>query len=127
MNGIQLEQAYKTEKYTKLALALVIDAVGMVSYFIPGIAETIDIVWAPIAAAANFMLFKGATGVAGATFTLTEELLPGTDFIPSVTLTWASKYIARDHKTFEAFAEKRMKKQKVLNRYDAELETGMTI
>lgn len=78
--------------YGKLLIAVLIDLIGMSSYLIPGLGEFADVVWAPFAAAANFFLFRGAVGAAGSLFTLAEELLPGSDWIPSLTLTWFVKY-----------------------------------
>ena len=38
----------KSHKKTKFVLGLIFDAIGMLSYAVPGFAETIDVVWAPI-------------------------------------------------------------------------------
>ncbi len=83
----------KQNKYTKLVLCLLLDLVGYASYLFPGVGEFTDGVWAPIAAYLNYSLFKDQTGIGGSIFTLLEEGLPGTDFIPSFTLTWAYTYL----------------------------------
>ena len=36
------------KKYKKLLISILLDGVGMISFFIPGLGEFIDIVWAPL-------------------------------------------------------------------------------
>ena len=57
-------------------------------YSNPGIAETTDLIWAPISGMLLVAMYKGTTGkVAGVIGTL-EELIPFTDIIPTFTITW---------------------------------------
>lgn len=114
-----IEQDYQQTKYGKLAAAVVIDLVGMLTYLMPAIGEIGDIAWAPIAALANLALFGGITGAAGGAFTFAEELLPGTDFVPSLTLTWIYKYVVRDDASFEDFAAKRQRRKRAIEAYEA--------
>ena len=100
-------EAYRTRKYAKLALAIALDLIGMTTFLIPGLGEVGDLVWAPMASLAGFIMFGGFTGAAGAAVTFTEELLPGTDWIPSLTLTWLMKYVVLDQRTFASFARRR--------------------
>lgn len=79
-------------KTTKLLLGLFMDAVGMLSYVIPGIGETIDIVWAPISAFILTKIYPGKVGKVGAIVNFVEELSPGLDIIPTYTLTWIYVY-----------------------------------
>lgn len=79
-------------KTTKLLLGLFMDAVGMLSYVIPGIGETIDIVWAPISAFILTKIYPGKVGKIGAIVNFVEELSPGLDIIPTYTLTWIYVY-----------------------------------
>ena len=65
--------------WTKLFFCVLIDLVGLFTYLIPGAAESIDVVWAPISAFLLLQLF-GRMDVAA--FGMVEELLPFTDFIP---------------------------------------------
>ena len=75
-------------KIGKLILSIIFDLVGMLSYIIPGIAETTDVIWAPISGMLLVAMYKGKTGkVAGVIGTL-EELIPFTDIIPTFTITW---------------------------------------
>ena len=78
-------------KIGKLILSIIFDLVGMLSYIIPGIAETTDVIWAPISGMLLVAMYKGTTGkVAGVIGTL-EELIPFTDIIPTFTITWFYK------------------------------------
>ncbi len=80
-------------KYWKLAVSLAIDAIGMATYLIPGLGETSDLIWAPISGAACFMLYRGKLGFFGGLAATAEEILPFTDFIPSLTLVWMTRYV----------------------------------
>ena len=72
----------KTEGPT-LGNCLKMDAIGMVSYLIPGIGEAVDFIWALIAGVIFYKWFHTAIGAAGS---IAEEVLPFTDIIPSFTL-----------------------------------------
>lgn len=80
-------------KYQKLAISIVLDAVGYVSYLFPGLGEITDVVWAPIAAFLMTKLYKGNKGKIGAAIAFIEEAMPGLDFIPSFTLMWLFTYV----------------------------------
>ena len=69
-----------------LWLCLLLDAVGMVSYFIPAWGEWIDAVWGPLSAFLFYYLFGGKTGAVGAAISFAEESLPFTDIIPMFTI-----------------------------------------
>lgn len=87
---IKNQSNYKT---TKLILGIFFDLVGMLSYLIPGIAETLDIIWAPIAGFLLVTMYKGYTGKVAGVIGFLEEILPFTDIIPTFTLTWIYQYI----------------------------------
>ena len=57
----ETEKAYQREKTNKLLLSILMDAIGMSTFLIPGIAEIADLAWAPIAAVTNFLMFRGTT------------------------------------------------------------------
>ena len=103
-------ESYRSRKYAKLALAIALDLIGMTTFLVPGLGELGDVVWAPIASIAGFIMFGGFTGAAGAAVTFTEEFLPGTDWIPSLTLTWLVKYGMMDRRSFSTFVRRRNKK-----------------
>lgn len=73
-------------KIKKLALCLLLDAVGYVSFTIPLVGEFSDIIWAPIAALISYKMFCQRLGKLTAIATFTEEILPLTDIFPSFTI-----------------------------------------
>ena len=81
------------KKYQILLLGLLFDALGLVSFIIPGIGEFSDIIWAPVSAWLMTKLYKGRTGKIAAVITFVEEALPGFDVIPSFTLMWLYTYV----------------------------------
>ena len=64
------------------------DVVGYATYAIPGLGEIADILWAPISAIIFMRTFGGWKGALGGVGNFIEEILPGTDFIPSFTIMW---------------------------------------
>ncbi|MDD3357294.1 MAG: hypothetical protein PHP72_10300 [Dysgonamonadaceae bacterium] len=73
-------------KIKRLALSLLLDAVGCISFAIPLIGDFSDIIWAPIAAIISYKMFGEKRGKFTALTTFTEEILPFTDIIPSFTI-----------------------------------------
>lgn len=86
-------------KYKKLALSILFDAMGYISFFIPGIGEFTDVVWAPIAAYLMTKLYKGKTGKIAAAIAFIEEAMPGLDVIPTFTLMWLYSYVFKPKET----------------------------
>ncbi|MFB9055648.1 hypothetical protein ACFFU9_02745 [Mariniflexile ostreae] len=80
-------------KYTKLGFGILFDAIGYLSYIIPGIGEFTDIVWAPISGWLMTRLYKGKAGKIAGVIAFVEEALPGFDVIPSFTLMWLYTYV----------------------------------
>lgn len=78
----------KTQKSPSLLFCIIMDAIGYLSFAIPGLGELADVVWAPISATIFAATFGGKKGMMGGIFNFIEEALPGTDFIPSFTLMW---------------------------------------
>ncbi|WP_034229418.1 hypothetical protein [Aquimarina pacifica] len=89
------------DKYKKLALSLFFDALGMVTFIIPGVGEFADIVWAPLAAWLMTRMYKGNVGKAAGVFTLIEEALPGMDVIPTFTIMWLYTHVFKKEKVEE--------------------------
>ncbi|WP_300565597.1 hypothetical protein [Flavobacterium sp.] len=90
---IQVESKSKSDhKIRKLILSIIFDAIGMMSYIIPGVAEITDIIWAPIGAFVLSRMYKGSVGKIGAAVEFVEEIVPGLDIIPTFTLTWFYEY-----------------------------------
>ena len=67
----------------KLIISVIMDVIGLFSYIIPFIGEFTDIIFAPLQAIWIFIAY-GTTK--GAFLGGLEEILPGTDFIPSCTI-----------------------------------------
>ncbi|WP_338359812.1 hypothetical protein [Yeosuana marina] len=80
-------------KYKKLILGILLDAIGYVSFLIPGIGEFSDIVWAPISAWIMTKFYKGRSGKVAAVINFVEEALPGVDVVPTFTLMWLYTYV----------------------------------
>lgn len=75
-----------TPSNPSLMFCVLMDAVGLFSYFIPMWGETIDVLWAPVSAYIFYRSFGGKTGAIGSFINLAEEVLPFTDFIPTFCL-----------------------------------------
>lgn len=98
-NNLAIPDKFTKKKKQLLILAIIFDAVGMLTYLIPGWAEVFDLVWAPIAGLANMLMFGGWVGILGGLGTFAEELLPITDFIPSFLIMWFVKFVILAKKT----------------------------
>ncbi|MBS1509636.1 MAG: hypothetical protein JST86_02250 [Bacteroidetes bacterium] len=71
-----------------IGLCIILDLIGMASYIIPGLGEFTDVVWAPVSGYIFYKLFGGRFGLIGGVLDFLEEILPGTDIIPSFTIAW---------------------------------------
>ncbi|WP_440121426.1 hypothetical protein [Tenacibaculum sp. Ill] len=83
----------KEKKYQKLALSLLFDAIGYVSYLIPGLGELSDIVWAPASAYIMTKMYKGNKGKVAGAIAFIEEAMLGLDVVPTFTLMWLYTYV----------------------------------
>lgn len=111
IQDVQLRKKFERKKNLTLLACILFDGVGMLSYAFPGVGETIDIAWAPIAGTLYFALFGGIPGVLGGLFTFLEELLPVTDLIPSFTITWLFMYVVWGSKQFTQYKNKFLPKE----------------
>ncbi len=82
-------------KYTLLLLGVVFDAIGMLSFALPGIGEFSDIVWAPLASFLIYKMYKGTEGKIGGLVTFIDEIIPGLDVIPTFTLMWVYTFLIK--------------------------------
>jgi hypothetical protein len=82
-----------------LLFCVMMDLIGYASYTIPGLGEFADIIWAPISGFIFYKTFGGWKGAFGGLFNFVEEILPGTDFIPSFTIMWIVQYMGRKKTT----------------------------
>ena len=71
------------------------DVIGYFTYAIPLLGEFADVIWAPISGIIFYITFGGWKGTFGGLFNFVEELLPGTDFIPSFTIMWFVQYFSK--------------------------------
>jgi hypothetical protein len=69
-----------------LIFCVLMDIIGFATYSIPILGEFGDILWAPVSAVIFFLTFGGFKGAVGGLFNFIEEIIPGTDFIPSFTM-----------------------------------------
>jgi hypothetical protein len=109
-----IEKAYQREKTIKLIASIAFDVVGMLTFLVPGAGEMADLIWAPIAGVANFIMFRGITGAAGGVGTFLEEAMPGADWIPSFTITWGIKYLIRENQTMADFVKRHQERKAIL-------------
>ncbi|WP_221929029.1 hypothetical protein [Solitalea koreensis] len=86
-------------RYILLPICIIMDLIGMSSFTVPIIGEAFDVFWAPISAVVFFAMFKRKLGVIGGAFSFLEEILPGTDIIPTFTIAWILKYLVNTQKT----------------------------
>ncbi|TGV04667.1 hypothetical protein [Flavivirga rizhaonensis] len=84
------------KKYKKLVLSIGLDAIGYISFVIPGIGEFSDIIWAPLSGYIMTRLYKGKAGKIAGVIAFTEEALPGLDVIPTFTLMWLYTYVFKN-------------------------------
>ncbi len=80
---------YNTNKYKKLAMSILFDAMGYISFVFP----PFDIVWAPTSAYLMTKLYKGKTGKIAAAISFIEEALPMLDVIPTFSLMWLYTFV----------------------------------
>lgn len=82
------------KKYKKLALGILFDALGYVSFIFP----LFDFVWAPLSAYLMTKLYKGKKGKIAAAITFVEEAFPFLDVIPTFTLMWLYTFVYNKEK-----------------------------
>lgn len=88
-----------SKKYKKLFLGLLFDAMGYVSFLIPGVGEFTDVVWAPVSAFLMLKMYKGDKGKVGAAVTFVEEAFPVMDVVPTFTIMWFYTYVIEKNKS----------------------------
>ena len=81
-------------KHKKLALGILFDAIGYLSFIFP----FLDIAWAPLSAYLMTKLYKGKKGKIAAAITFIEEAMPFLDIIPTFTLMWLYTYVFESKK-----------------------------
>lgn len=89
-------------KLRYLLLGILFDLLGTLSFFIPGIGEFSDVIWAPLAGWLMTRMYKGKPGKVAGLIAFIEELLPGFDLLPSFTLMWVYTYIFKKEESGKA-------------------------
>ncbi|WP_136481378.1 hypothetical protein [Cognatitamlana onchidii] len=84
-------------KYKKLLIGIILDVIGCISYFLPGIGEFFDVIWAPVAGWLMTKLYKGKEGKIAGLVAFVEEAVPGLDIIPTFTLMWLYTYVFKQN------------------------------
>ncbi len=74
--------------FPNIVICIIMDLIGMATYFFPGLGEFADIIWAPISGYIFFKLFGGRFGIIGGVLNFLEEIIPFTYIIPSFTIAW---------------------------------------
>ncbi len=85
--------------WKKLILSIFLDAIGVISFGIPGIGEFQDVIWAPLSAFILMKMYPGQTGKIAGAVEFIEEILPFSDFVPTFTLTFIYTEFFRGKKT----------------------------
>ncbi|ANW96359.1 hypothetical protein AXE80_08745 [Wenyingzhuangia fucanilytica] len=75
-------------KYIKLLGSILLDVVGVIPFFFPGLGEMVDVVWAPLSAYLIIKIYNNKVSKYTAVIGFIEEALPFTDFVPTFTITW---------------------------------------
>ncbi|MBI6115253.1 hypothetical protein [Salegentibacter maritimus] len=73
--------------------SLAYDAIGMITVAIPLIGPFLDLVWAPYAAKKMGDMYPGKKGKVASVLVFLEEILPGTDIIPTFTLMYFYTFV----------------------------------
>lgn len=84
-------------KYKKLTLSILLDAIGYISFLFPPF--IFDVFWAPLSAFLMTKLYKGKRGKVAAAISFIEEILPGLDIIPTFTLMWLYTFVFNKEKS----------------------------
>lgn len=74
-------------KYKKLVLSLVLDAIGMITF--------LDIIWAPLSGYIMTKMYRGNEGKVAGVISFLEEIIPGLDIIPTFTIMWIYTYVIK--------------------------------
>lgn len=99
-----IQEKYNQRKTKHLIVSIIIDVLGMATYLVPFLGETLDIFYAPLSGIIIFLMYRRdmKIGIFGALFGTAEELFVA-DLIPTATLIWFYTYKYNHKKTFRDF------------------------
>lgn len=109
----ELIRRFNKIKMIKLLAAIMIDLIGLATYFLPVFGEIGDLVWGPISGLLILMLFPNRKKMV--IFGGLEELLPFTDFIPIAYMAWRLDYVKDKEKTLSEFVNKMVNEKRLVN------------
>ena len=117
MTNEQALQEFNKKKTQHLIISIILDVLGMTTYLIPLLGEAGDIIFAPFYGLAIFIMYRRKIfpAVAGGFAGTVEELLPGTDIIPTATIMWIFTYIMRKESTLKSFVKTKNKEIAAMN------------
>ena len=78
-----------------LVLSILLDAIGMLSYLVPGIGEFSDFLWAPLSGWIMSRMYSNKQGKVAAVVQTIEELAPGFDVVPTFTIMWIYTFVLK--------------------------------
>lgn len=90
----------KQKPLPSLFFCILMDLVGYATFALPFFGEFLDLIWAPLSGLIYWRTFGGAKGFLGGGFAFLEELLPGTDIIPTFTISWFIEYSRRKKENY---------------------------
>lgn len=83
----------KNLKNKLLFKGIIYDVIGMATYAIPLVGPFLDLLWAPYASKKMVEMYPGKKGKIASVIVFIEEILPGTDVIPTFTLMWLYTFV----------------------------------
>jgi hypothetical protein len=83
----------KLFKNKTFAKGLVYDLAGMATVAIPLVGPFLDLLWAPYASKKMREMYPGKNGKLASVIVFIEEILPGTDVIPTFTLMYLYTHV----------------------------------
>lgn len=86
-------------KYLLLFLSLLFDVLGMLTFTLPFVGESFDVIWAPVSGYLIYKMYGGTVGKVSGVISFIEEILPFTDLIPTFTLTWIYNFLIKNEKS----------------------------
>lgn len=106
-----LLKQFRRRKYGTLAAGILVDLIGMSSYTLPLVGESTDLVVGPLSGLACWWLHGQRLGGLGGVFAFLEEIGPGTDWVPTLSLVWVLRYVVRGDKTRQEFLDQALPKR----------------
>lgn len=80
-------------KYTKLGLGILFDAIGFFTIM------PLDLIWAPLSGFLMTKMYKGKIGKIAGIISFIEEIIPFSDVIPTFTIMWVYTYLIEKEDT----------------------------